>query len=62
MAEFIQVVPDEIHAARHLPQQRRMLVSNANLEGLGVLHGNNVPQNRNNPRAAARWVLYPRQE
>jgi len=58
MAEFVQVVPDEIHAACHLPQQRRMLVSNANLEGFGVLHGNSVPQNRNNPRAAALHTLF----
>ncbi len=54
MAKFVQVVPDKIHAARHLPQQRRMLVSNANLEGLGVIHGNSVPQHRNNPKAASR--------
>ncbi len=44
MAEFIQVVPDEIHAARHLPQQRGVLVSNANLEGLRVVHGSTLPR------------------
>ena len=43
MAEFVQVVPDEIHLPGHLAQQLSVFVSNANLEGLGVLHVGSGP-------------------
>ncbi|GAB3470688.1 hypothetical protein GCM10027398_20480 [Azotobacter salinestris] len=58
IAEFVQVVPDEIDAAGHLPEQRRVLVSNANAQGLGVLHEARVPWILGNPRAASRPALF----
>lgn len=44
MAQFIPVVPDEFHFARHLSQIRNAVVLNTNLEGLDVLHVVSVPQ------------------
>lgn len=35
MRESVDVIPDEVHRTRHLPEHRRVLVFNANFERLG---------------------------
>ncbi len=55
LAQFVQVVPDQVYAAGHLAQQRSMLVSNANLQGLGLLHAGILPNE--NDGYAVRAIL-----
>ncbi|MNE81845.1 hypothetical protein D3C80_1785220 [compost metagenome] len=59
LAEFVEIVPSEVHAVSHLAKHGRVLVSNSNLKGLGLLHTVHFTSAEITTQGKLRFPRYP---